>query len=182
MLQKSHVKTKDTNMNDRPKLTIKKPLSLEKQTQISQALQSSGSYEPTKLSSKEQEYLKQKAQKKKKEGIKTALRWLQETYPECFNPQAPKPLKLKVEADLFAALPSDQSLSKVKIRQALEYHTKSIAYLKSLLNNTHRYDLQGHAVEEIYPAHKAWAQEKYEKTLKRIKDQSLKKKKTSSHR
>ena len=156
-------------MNDRPKLTIKKPLSLEKQSQFSQGLQYLIPNVIEKPSAKEQEYLMQEAQKKKREGIKTALKWLQQTYPQCFNSQDLKPLKLKVEADLFAALPSDQSLSRVKIRQALNYHIKSIAYLKSLLNNTHRYDLQGHAVQEIYPAHKAWAQERLETIMKKIK-------------
>lgn len=150
-------------MTERPKLTIKKPLSLEKKSQLSQGLQYLLPDVIKKPSAKEQEHLMKEAQKKKKEEIKTALGWLQQTYPQCFSSQDPKPLKLKIEADLFAELPSDQNLSKVKIRQALNYHTKSIAYLKSLIHNTHRYDLQGHAVEEIYPAHKAWAQERLEK-------------------
>ena len=63
-------------MNDRPKLTIKKPLSLEKQSQLSQGLQYLIPNVIEKPSAKEQEHLMHEAQKKKKEEIKTALKLL----------------------------------------------------------------------------------------------------------
>lgn len=150
-------------MNDRPKLTIKKPLSPEKQFQLSQGLQYRTSNVPKKLSAKEQEHLMQDAQNKKREGIKTALGWLYEKFPACFNPKDLKPLKLHIEKDIYPYLEQGGAPSRIKIRNALKYYTHNINYVKSLISGSHRYDLLGQLVEEITLEQKTFAQDKLEK-------------------
>ena len=180
MLQKSHVKTKDTKMNDRPKLTIKKPLSPEKQSQLSQGLQYLMPNVIEKPSAKDQEHLMQKAQKKKKEEIKAALKWLYEKFPLCFNPKEIKPLKLHIDKDISSFLGKENSPSKVKLKDALTYYTSNIHYLKAVIKGTHRYDLEGTQGEEITAEQKAYAQEKYEKTLQMMKAKKQHKNKSFS--
>jgi len=163
-------------MNDRPKLTIKKPLSPEKQSQLSQELQYRTSNVPKKLSSKEQEHLIQDAQKKKREGIKTALRWLYEKFPACFNPKDLKPLKLNIDKDLYLLLKQEGAPSKSQLRNALAYYTRNIHYLEAVIKGTHRYDLEGNQREEITAEQKVYAQEKLEKILQAIKGKKSHKK------
>lgn len=156
-------------MNDRRKLTIKKPLSPGKQFQLSQGLQYRTPNVPKKLSAKEQEHLMQDAQKKKRKGIKTALRWLYEKFPVCFNPKDLKPLKLNIDKDLYLLLKQEGALSKSQLRDALAYYTRNIDYLKTVINGTHRYDLEGQQVQEITQDQIDFAQKKLHKTLQLIK-------------
>ncbi|OJX10082.1 MAG: hypothetical protein BGO77_03075 [Caedibacter sp. 37-49] len=167
-------------MNDRPKLTIKKPLSLEKQSQLSQGLQYLAPNMPKKLSAKEQEHLMKQAQKKKREGIKTALGWLYEKFPACFNIKEIKPLKLHIEKDIYPYLDQEGAPSRIKVRLALKYYTQNINYIKALITDTHRYDLSGHQVEEITQEQKAYAQDKLDKILQIIKTKNRYKNKSSS--
>jgi len=80
-------------MESRPKLTLAKPLSQEKLVKI-------------KLKRTSQEIEKAKAidRKHKIQRIKTALKWLCSHYPVCFNRLDPKPLKLKIEQDIYQDL------------------------------------------------------------------------------
>ncbi len=169
MLQERYFIPKDIFMNDRPKLTIKKPLSPEKQSQLSQELQYRTSNVPKKLSAKEQEHLMQEAQKKKREGIKTALGWLYEKFPACFNLKDLKPLKLNIDKDLYLLLKQEDAPSKSQLRDALAYYTRNIDYLKTVINGTHRYDLEGQQVQEITQNQIDFAQERLHKTLHLIK-------------
>ena len=176
MLQEHYFIPKDIFMNDRPKLTIKKPISLEKQSQLSQELQYRTSNVPKKLSAKEQEYLIQEAQKKKREEIKTALRWLYEKFPACFNQKDLKPLKLNIDKDLYLLLKQEGAPSKSQLRNALAYYTRNILYLEAVIKSTHRYDLEGNQREEITAEQKVYAQEKFEKILQAIKGKKSHKK------
>lgn len=167
-------------MNDRPKLTIKKPLSLEKQSQFSQGLQYLIPNISQKPSAKEQERLMHEAQKKKKAEIKTALKWLYEQFPLTFNPKNIKPLKLHIDKDIYPYLEKENGPSKIKIRLALKYYTQNVHYLKALISGTHRYDLEGHQGEEITQEQKTFAQEKLERVLQAIKGKKHYKKKNFS--
>jgi len=159
-------------MSDRPKLTLTKPLSLEKEAQSHQMvkdIKKSSSQEKPKLSPKEQKKMEHQAKVKKAEEIKVAVQWLLTTYPECFNQEYTKPLKLKIEEDIFKDLSPDHKVTKMKIRQAIAYYTANIHYLKAVMEGTLRFDLKGQEVEEITPQHKAYAQERFEKTLQAIR-------------
>ena len=159
-------------MSERSKLTLTKPLSLAKEAQIHQMvkdIKKSSTQEKPKLSPKEQKKMEHQAKVKKSEDIKEAVQWLLTTYPECFNQEYTKPLKLKIEEDVFKDLSPDHKVTKMKIRQAIAYYTANIHYLKAVMEGIHRFDLKGQEVEEITPQHKAYAQEKFEKTLQAIR-------------
>ncbi len=158
-------------MTERPKLTIKKPLSLEKQTQLFQALKPLQAL-PEK--EKYQYFQQQKqqdreAKQKKKKAIKAALTWLYEHFPKCFNLENLKPLKLHIDRDIYPYLEQEGSPSKIKIRVALKYYTSNLEYLKALINGSQRYDLKGQQVEEITQEQKDFARDKFEKVLQSMK-------------
>ena len=157
-------------MTDKPKLTIKKPLSLEKQSQLFQILKPLHDKveKEKKQHLNEQKKMDHQAKIKKSEEIKAAVQWLLTTYPECFNQEYTKPLKLKIEEDIFKDLSPDHKVTKMKIRQAIAYYTRNTHYLKAVMEGMHRFDLKGQEVEEITPQHKAYAQERLNLITKAI--------------
>lgn len=92
-------------------------------------------------------------QQEAKERLQKVLYWLCETFPLCFNVSTPKPLKRHIEEDIFLQLPKDGSLSKRSIRRVLAFYTKRKAYARSLTENPMRFNLEGVAVEAVFPSH-----------------------------
>lgn len=169
-------------MNDRPKLTIKKPLSIEKQSQLFQALkplQVQATLERAPYTN-EQVHKDKEAQKKKREETKAALLWLSEQFSTCFNLKEIKPLKLHIDKDIYPYLEKEGSPSRIKIRLALKYYTQNINYIKALINGTHRYDLKGQPVEEITQEQRDFTHDKLEKILQSRKTKKQHKIKTFS--
>jgi len=80
-------------MESRPKQTLTKPLSQETLVKIK-----------LKRTSQEIERAKTIDSKNKIERIKSALKWLCSHYPKCFNLLEPKPLKLRIEQDIYKDL------------------------------------------------------------------------------
>ena len=101
-------------------------------------------------------HLKEKLKKKRERSTKT-ITWLEKRFPNCFNLITPKPLKIKIEDDLYRALGGDGSLSRIRIRQALGFYTTRLSYHESFLTNNVRFDLNGNAVEPIEKAHRDFA-------------------------
>lgn len=169
-------------MPEKPKLTIKKPLSLNKQSQLFQALKPL--HEQAKKEKhqdlQQQKQKEREAKQKKKEETKVALRWLYEQFPACFNPTDLKPLKLNIDKCLYPFLEKEGSPSKAKLRNALTYYTSNIHYLKAILDGTHRYDLEGQQVEEITQEQRDFAHDKLEKILQSIKAKKQHKNKSFS--
>ncbi len=92
--------------------------------------------------------------------IKSALKWLCENFPDCFNNKDPKPLKLRIEADLFPLLEDKETPpSKKAIREAIGFYTRSRAYLEAISSNNKRFDIHGLPGEEIDQKHKAYSLE-----------------------
>lgn len=158
-------------MTDKPKLTIKKPLSLEKQSQLFQILKPlHDKVEKEKHQHlNEQKKKEREAKQKKKEEIKTTLAWLCEEFPFCFSPKEIKPLKLNIDKDLLPFLEKEGTPSKAKLKEALTFYTNNFHYLEAVIKDTHRYDLEGNQAEEITQEQKTYAQEKFEKTLQTIR-------------
>ena len=102
---------------------------------------------------KEQKAIQEQAQQLRFNKMKEALAWLQETYPLCFNMFEPKPLKLHIEKDILSELPEGLTFSRVHVREALGYYSRRPKYRATLSQATHRYNLQGEAVEEVIPDH-----------------------------
>jgi len=143
-------------MESRPKLTLTKPLSQETLVKI-------------KLKRTPQEIERAKAidRKNKIQRIKTALKWLCSHYPICFNRLEPKPLKLKIEQDIYQDLgltfntissTEDQQTgttitpldipSKKSIRDAIGYYTRNIRYHRAVLTTQYRINFQGQEIHD----------------------------------
>lgn len=96
-------------------------------------------------------------QQARRATLKKALTWLNETFPNCFNLSTPKPLKRQIAADIFSHLPEDQSVSRRSIRTVLTFYVNRKAYHQALLENNHRFNLEGNSVEAIELAHQEHA-------------------------
>ncbi len=96
-------------------------------------------------------------QKAKRAKFNKTLRWLDETFPNCFNKKAPKPLKIKIELDLFEAIKDDDDFSNLNIRNALSFYTSRLSYQESFLTHSHRVDLDGNQAEILEEKHLDYA-------------------------
>lgn len=103
--------------------------------------------------------LQMEARRKRFEQLKLALDWLVGNYPLCFNKENPRPLKKRIEKDIFMNLPEDLPFSKISIREALHYYTSSSQYRSNLIEASHRCNLQGEMGEEVTANEKQLAQE-----------------------
>lgn len=70
---------------------------------------------------------------------------------------APKPVKLRIQADIQERAPGQ--FSKQQLSSFLRRHTGSTAYLNAVLKSTHRYDLDGKEAGEISAEHKQVARD-----------------------
>ncbi len=107
------------------------------------------------------------AKEQRQEHIQHALDWLYQTFPLCFDRAHPKPLKRRIEKDIYPLLPEDQSISRLTLRRAIAFYTRWVKYRRALTESTHRYDLQGNPVEEIQGAHKERAVDQLKEQAKR---------------
>jgi sRNA-binding protein len=97
--------------------------------------------------------------------IKSVQKWLLQTWPNLFDLKNPKPLKRRIEKDIFPYLSAP--FTKTQLRVALQAYTNRNAYLKSVLTEGWRYDLLGNPVEEILDLEKIYtAQKQRDKTGK----------------
>jgi ProP effector len=121
--------------------------------------------------------LQMEARRKRFEQLKLALDWLVENYPLCFNKENPRPLKKRIEKDIFIDLPEGLSFSKISLREALHYYTSSSQYRQNLIDASHRYNLQGEAGEEITENEKQLAQEQLTIFIAKQKERNQQRKK-----
>lgn len=73
-------------------------------------------------------------------------------FPECFNRQSPKPLKIGIGPELLALVgnhPDLAEISRKQIRQALTFYTGSNSYRKAVANGGARYGLNGQPEGEV---------------------------------
>lgn len=98
----------------------------------------------------EKRIVQDKAARKKR--IESAVKWLCKQYPACFNLKEVKPLKLKINDDVFqdhAVLAPHKSIpSKSSLRDAIKYYTHNVNYLKSHMKYDMRINLQGEVVSD----------------------------------
>ncbi|WEX74814.1 ProQ/FinO family protein [Sinorhizobium numidicum] len=81
--------------------------------------------------------------------------YLSEKWPDAFNANAPKPLKIGIRADIRAL---DSELSDEDLSRALRAYTRTGKYLAQLLAGAMRVDLEGKAAGEVTEADAATAQ------------------------
>ena len=77
---------------------------------------------------------------------------LAELFPALFGPGAPRPLKLRVQADIQQRAPGVFTRKSLSI--FLQRHTTGTAYLKALVNAPHRVDLDGMAAGDVADEHR----------------------------
>jgi ProP effector len=77
---------------------------------------------------------------------------LAELFPAVFSPGAPKPLKLRIQADIQQRAPG--IFTRKVLSAFLHRHTTSNAYIKALLNSPQRFDLDGAPSGDIAAAHR----------------------------
>lgn len=135
-------------------LTLKKPLSLEKQAKLFQMMGFRDEL-PKKLPQKGSERL---ANALKKRRFFIAIDWLAKAYPHCFDPKNPKPLKRGILQDILK-----QGLwteSKTSLRETLIFYVRSPSYHQALLQERVRYDLEGNGVEELTASEKEFSKQR----------------------
>lgn len=81
---------------------------------------------------------------------------LKALFPALFT-GAPKPVKLRIQADIQERAPGQ--FSKQQLSAFLRRHTGSTAYLNAVIKSTHRFDLDGQEAGEITAEHKQVARE-----------------------
>ena len=113
-------------------------------------------------STTEQQRKEQHEQRQKRQKLFRTLEWLEATYPRCFNKDMPKPLKIKIEVDLFAEIKENDEFSNVNIRNALGFYTSRLAYQECFLTHEHRVDLEGQEAEALEQKHKDFANTRIE--------------------
>lgn len=81
---------------------------------------------------------------------------LAQRFPALFGGPHPKPLKLRIQADIHAAAPG--AFSKAQLSAFFRRHTRTTAYLIGLTREPHRYDLDGQPAGEIAAEHREAAE------------------------
>jgi sRNA-binding protein len=84
--------------------------------------------------------------------------WLFKQYPAVFRVHNPIPLALGTSKELIAQLP--ESISRNDFKSAMSWYCGRKDYLKAILKNTQRINLQGELVGEITELDKTSAQER----------------------
>ena len=119
-----------------------------------------------------QQKKEQREQQARRQKFRKTLTWLQKTFPDCFNADQPKPLKIRIELDLFEKITEHPEFSRLNMRKALAYYTSRLKYHESFLTQTHRVDLNGNPVDEITDPQRAHAQEAINAIQARLANQA----------
>jgi sRNA-binding protein len=139
-------------------LSLKKPLSFEKQSKI---LQMMGIKDEIRKQSPENQNFLGSPPKKKKRGF-VSVKWLEKAYPKCFNCKNPKPLKKGIMQDILKE--GRWTESKTSLRAIVSFYVGSPLYHQAILEGSFRYDLRGEKVEEIRESEKEFSENRLEKT------------------
>ena len=95
-----------------------------------------------------------------------------EAFPECFNRLAPKPLKIKIDKELWPWVKKDAVLAGLpynEFRHAVKTYINTAAYQQALVAGGPRYDLGGQPSGVVKPAHQEYAQNPCAKKKKKNK-------------
>lgn len=142
-------------------LSLKKPLSFEKQAMLHQMMGIKA--EAKKQSPESRKFLESPPQKKKRPFI--SVKWLEETYPKCFNRKNPKPLKKGIMQDILKE--GLWTESKTSLRTIVSFYVGSPLYHRAILDENFRYDLRGEQAEELRESEKEFSKERLSKSRTR---------------
>lgn len=140
-------------------LSLKKPLSFEKQSTL---LQMMGIKDEIKKQSPENQNFLENIPKKKKRGF-VSVKWLEKTYPKCFSRKNPRPLKKGIMQDIL--MEGRWTESKTSLRAIISFYVGSPLYHQAILEGSFRYDLRGEKIEEIRESEKEFSRKRLDKEL-----------------
>lgn len=104
-----------------------------------------------------QEHLKKKEDLiKAQESFEKVKNWLEAIYPKAFNFQNPIPLKRGIWHELLA---KDSPFSEAQLHNALKGYVRSDPYLKSIIQQQWRHDLNGEQTEEILEGEREYSKQ-----------------------
>jgi ProP effector len=86
-----------------------------------------------------------KTKTKNRAANQAALKLLMDTYPQTFNKDEVKPLKIGIQDDLLA----DEKVAKNKIKRALASYVRSPNYFRAMVEGADRVDLAGEAAGKV---------------------------------
>lgn len=102
--------------------------------------------------------------------IKETLTWLKQAFPDTF--EEPKPLKLRIDKDIFPLLP--ENISRMALKKALNFYVNRLFYHEAMIANEHRYDLQGNVAGTVTQQAKDFAKQRLETIRARLAQKSSK--------
>lgn len=145
-------------------LSLKNPLSLKQEAKLRQLMGLAGETEekmPQKKKPQEKKPSKDDSNAlhiSKGKRLREATQWLVEAYPECFNFQNPKPLRIGIVKDIY--LEGKWPHSKTFLRETLAFYVGSPTYQRTLLEEPHRVSLTGEIIDEVTGQQKSAAAER----------------------
>lgn len=107
-----------------------------------------------------------KPRNKNREANQAAVELLIAAYPNTFNLEEPKPLKIGIQEDLVA----DEKVSRGKIKRALATYVRNPRYLQSMVVGAQRVDLTGAEVAEVTSEDEKHAKAKLDEYKQRRKE------------
>lgn len=114
-----------------------------------------------------------KSKSKNRSANQAALKLLMETYPEVFNRENVRPLKIGIQEDLI----EDGKVAKNKIKRALASYVRAPQYFRSMVEGADRVNLQGESAGAVTAEEAAHALEKLKEFKKRRREIQLEREK-----
>lgn len=154
------------------KLTLTNPLSLETQEKLLKI--KTLSEKNAKMSDQE------KADRANaRELFDRTKSWLESTYPNAFNFNNPKPLKMGIRKELLLA---SSPYSKRQVNKCLGVYCSTKAYLEAITLGEWRYDLNGAQVEPITQEQKDHAAKQLAERKKKFRNHKVRHYSRRNHR
>ena len=145
------------------KLTLNKPLSPETQEKLLKLKVLSE--KNAKMSDQEKT-----DRAKAKELFNKTKTWIESTYPDAFNFNNPKPLKIGVRKELLLV---SSPYSKRQVNKCLGVYCSTKAYLEAIILGEWRYDLNGAQVEPITQEQKDHAAKQLAERKKKFRNKKV---------
>ncbi len=110
-----------------------------------------------------------KPKSKNRAANMAALQLLMDAYPEVFNRDNVRPLKIGIQEDLVA----DEKVAKNKIKRALASYVRSLAYIRSIRADVDRIDIKGEPAGKVTADEALHAKNKLRDLNKKRREQQV---------
>lgn len=114
-----------------------------------------------------------KPKSKNRAANMAALQLLMDAYPDVFNRDNIRPLKIGIQEDLVA----DEKVAKNKIKRALASYVRSLGYIRSIREGVERIDINGQAAGQVTAEEALHAKNKLRDLNKKRREQQAEREK-----